>query len=127
LTAPIARLRDTAARIRAETYDRNLRGTGHDDADDVAGILHGSEEPTGDLDILWDGAEDNRGRLAESLARAGVRLRDEKASCSATSSTRLGRRRCTSKAPGGRAIYAHHTFPGASSTSKRFCDGRSAP
>lgn len=43
----------------------------------VAGILHGSSEPTGDLDILWDGSPDAVDRLASELGGAGVVLRDE--------------------------------------------------
>ena len=43
----------------------------------VAGILHGSSEPTGDLDILWDGRADAVEGLASGLADAGVILHDE--------------------------------------------------
>lgn len=43
----------------------------------VAGILHGSREPTGDLDILWDGDARDTDRIAETFTSAGVALRDE--------------------------------------------------
>jgi hypothetical protein len=43
----------------------------------VAGILHGSSEPTGDLDILWDGSAGAIDRLASAFEGAGVVLRDE--------------------------------------------------
>ena len=43
----------------------------------VAGILHGSSERTGDLDILWDGNADAIDRLASEFERSGVVLRDE--------------------------------------------------
>ena len=43
----------------------------------VAGIMHGSVELTGDLDILWDGSEIGRERVAEAFAAGGVTLRDE--------------------------------------------------
>lgn len=43
----------------------------------VAGILHGSSERTGDLDILWDGNADAIDRLASEFEGAGVVLRDE--------------------------------------------------
>ena len=43
----------------------------------VAGILHGSADPTGDLDILWDGSADAADRLASEFGGAGVVLRDE--------------------------------------------------
>jgi hypothetical protein len=42
----------------------------------VAGILHGSVEPTGDLDILWDGTADDVETMAAEFERAGVTLRD---------------------------------------------------
>lgn len=43
----------------------------------VAGILHGSSERTGDLDILWDGNAAAIDRLASEFEGAGVVLRDE--------------------------------------------------
>ena len=43
----------------------------------VAGILHGSSEPTGDLDLLGDGSHDTLDRMATSFEAAGVILRDE--------------------------------------------------
>jgi hypothetical protein len=43
----------------------------------VAGILHGSREPTGDLDLLWDGSPAAVERMTEAFAVAGVVLRDE--------------------------------------------------
>lgn len=43
----------------------------------VAGILHGSSDPTGDLDILWDGSADAVDAIGEAFRSAGVVLRDE--------------------------------------------------
>lgn len=43
----------------------------------VAGILHGSSEPTGDLDILWDGSADGVDGMVHAFQAAGVVLRDE--------------------------------------------------
>ncbi|HEX7168338.1 MAG TPA: hypothetical protein VF230_15265 [Acidimicrobiales bacterium] len=43
----------------------------------VAGILHGSSDPTGDLDILWDGSADAIDAMAHAFEAAGVVLRDE--------------------------------------------------
>ncbi|WP_399886164.1 hypothetical protein ACGH7X_16885 [Streptomyces sp. BBFR51] len=37
----------------------------------VAGIMHGSTELTGDLDLLWDGTPDEAHALREALARSG--------------------------------------------------------
>lgn len=42
----------------------------------VAGILHGSTELTGDLDLLWDGAPAHAPALAAAFASAGARLAD---------------------------------------------------
>lgn len=44
----------------------------------VAGILHGSTDPTGDLDFLWDGSATAVDRIAGAFERAGVVLRDER-------------------------------------------------
>lgn len=43
----------------------------------VAGILHGSVELTGDLDLLWDGAGTSVEMLARELERSSVAIRDE--------------------------------------------------
>lgn len=43
----------------------------------VAGILHGSTELTGDLDLLWDGAPEHAGALARAFAAAGCTLLDD--------------------------------------------------
>ncbi|MFF3984177.1 hypothetical protein [Streptomyces sp. NPDC001601] len=37
----------------------------------VAGILHGSSELTGDLDLLWDGTPDEAHAVRDALARCG--------------------------------------------------------
>ncbi|MGF1430950.1 hypothetical protein [Kitasatospora sp. LaBMicrA B282] len=43
----------------------------------VAGILHGSQELTGDLDLLWDGAPERAGAMAAAFAAVGARLVDD--------------------------------------------------
>jgi hypothetical protein len=43
----------------------------------VAGILHGSVELTGDLDLLWDGDPRHAPALAEAFGRAGATLTDD--------------------------------------------------
>lgn len=43
----------------------------------VAGILHGSTELTGDLDLLWDGEAAQAPALAAAFARAGAALTDD--------------------------------------------------
>jgi len=43
----------------------------------VAGIMHGSAELTGDLDILWDGDSAAIDDLAEAFSAADLTLRDE--------------------------------------------------
>jgi hypothetical protein len=43
----------------------------------VAGILHGSAELTGDLDLLWDGDPARAGDLAAAFAAVGGRLTDD--------------------------------------------------
>lgn len=40
----------------------------------VAGILHGSTELTGDLDLIWDGAASQRSALADGFAAVGAVL-----------------------------------------------------
>lgn len=44
----------------------------------VAGILHGSTELTGDLDLLWDGDTDQAPALAAAFARVGAMLSDDR-------------------------------------------------
>ncbi|MEV0390846.1 hypothetical protein [Nonomuraea sp. NPDC050643] len=43
----------------------------------VAGIMHGSTELTGDLDLLWDGVPAHAPALAAAFASVGARLADE--------------------------------------------------
>ncbi|MFF7634884.1 hypothetical protein ACFZB9_17240 [Kitasatospora sp. NPDC008050] len=43
----------------------------------VAGILHGSQELTGDLDLLWDGAPERAAAMAAAFAAVGARLTDD--------------------------------------------------
>jgi hypothetical protein len=42
----------------------------------VAGIMHGSAELTGDLDLLWDGAEEQEPALAAAFASVSAILAD---------------------------------------------------
>jgi hypothetical protein len=43
----------------------------------VAGIMHGSRELTGDLDVLWDGSPEQAPGLAAAFAAAGASLADD--------------------------------------------------
>jgi hypothetical protein len=43
----------------------------------VAGIMHGSRELTGDLDVLWDGGPGQAPGLAAAFAAAGASLADD--------------------------------------------------
>jgi hypothetical protein len=43
----------------------------------VAGIMHGSDELTGDLDLLWDGDRGQAPALAAAFAAAGASLADD--------------------------------------------------
>jgi len=43
----------------------------------VAGIMHGSRELTGDLDLLWDGDHGQAPALAAAFAAAGASLADD--------------------------------------------------
>jgi hypothetical protein len=43
----------------------------------VAGIMHGSRELTGDLDLLWDGDRGQASALAAAFAAAGASLADD--------------------------------------------------
>jgi hypothetical protein len=43
----------------------------------VAGIMHGSRELTGDLDLLWSGAPGERPKLAAAFADVGALLYDD--------------------------------------------------
>src|ERR1700737_4853023 len=43
----------------------------------VAGILHGSAELTGDLDLLWDGDPSRAGYLSAAFAAVGSHLIDD--------------------------------------------------
>lgn len=108
---PLRRLEEAVLRLRQATTGRERRGTGHDDADDiagtaetddaigfdpfpllrvlhehdvpvvvigqVAGIMHGSRELTGDLDLLWDGAPVHAPALAAAFTAARATLTDD--------------------------------------------------
>jgi hypothetical protein len=43
----------------------------------VAGIMHGSRELTGDLDLLWDGGAAQAGSMATAFAGVSARLTDD--------------------------------------------------
>jgi hypothetical protein len=43
----------------------------------VAGILHGSQELTGDLDLLWSGTADEAPKLVAAFADVGATLTDD--------------------------------------------------
>jgi hypothetical protein len=43
----------------------------------VAGILHGSEDLTGDLDLLWPGEQEDAGAMFEAFASLGARIFDD--------------------------------------------------
>jgi len=43
----------------------------------IAGILHGSEELTGDLDLLWSGSARHADRLAAAFVALGAELLDD--------------------------------------------------
>jgi hypothetical protein len=43
----------------------------------VAGIMHGSEELTGDLDLLWDGSAAQAGLLAAAFTHASAQLTND--------------------------------------------------
>jgi hypothetical protein len=43
----------------------------------VAGIMHGSRELTGDLDLLWDGDAAQAGAMATAFAASSARLTDD--------------------------------------------------
>ena len=43
----------------------------------VAGIMHGSRELTGDLDLLWDGDREHAPALAAAFTAAGASLADD--------------------------------------------------
>jgi hypothetical protein len=42
----------------------------------VAGIMHGSVEPTGDFDLLWDGSAEQAPRMTAAFASVGAALTD---------------------------------------------------
>jgi hypothetical protein len=43
----------------------------------VAGIMHGSREPTGDLDLLWDGDPGQAGPMAAAFSQASAQLTND--------------------------------------------------
>jgi hypothetical protein len=43
----------------------------------VAGIMHGSRELTGDLDLLWDGDREHAPALAAAFSATGASLADD--------------------------------------------------
>ncbi|WP_329569850.1 hypothetical protein [Kitasatospora sp. NBC_01266] len=43
----------------------------------VAGIMHGSQELTGDLDLLWDGSARHAAAMATAFTAVGARLTDD--------------------------------------------------
>lgn len=43
----------------------------------VAGIMHGSQELTGDLDLLWDGSEGRRSAMIAAFTQANAQLSND--------------------------------------------------
>ncbi|MFJ9743269.1 hypothetical protein [Streptomyces sp. NPDC101166] len=68
----------------------------------VAGILHGSAEPTGDLDLLWDGTPEQAHALRTALTAAGcTELPDLDRPQAAYRATGAGGDLCTPALPWG--------------------------
>ncbi|GAB3137686.1 hypothetical protein [Microbispora hainanensis] len=66
----------------------------------VAGIMHGSAELTGDLDLLWDGEPVHAPALAAAFMSLGARLTDETGIPLATAPEALLRPKVQFTAPG---------------------------
>jgi len=66
----------------------------------VAGIMHGSAELTGDLDLLWDGEPVHAPALAAAFMSVGARLADETGTPVATRPDALLRPKVQFTAPG---------------------------
>ncbi|GGO09974.1 hypothetical protein GCM10010116_20040 [Microbispora rosea subsp. aerata] len=66
----------------------------------VAGIMHGSAELTGDLDLLWDGEPAHAPALAAAFMSVGARLADETGTPLATRPDALIRPKVQFTAPG---------------------------
>lgn len=66
----------------------------------VAAILHGSTDLTGDLDVLWDGADDAVTDLAAVFEQVGVVLLDESGTAHADRGSALREPKCWFTAPG---------------------------
>ncbi|WP_181799162.1 hypothetical protein [Kitasatospora acidiphila] len=82
----------------------------------VAGILHGSRELTGDLDLLWDGDPSRADAMAAAFAAVGAVLLDEDGNelpCTPRRSTSASSTSAPRRPP---ATCARPSSPGASST-----------
>ncbi|MGW0665174.1 hypothetical protein [Streptodolium elevatio] len=60
----------------------------------VAGILHGSTELTGDLDLLWDGSAEQAQAVAAALAAVGGTLVEDDGTSTAPTPDSVRRRKC---------------------------------
>lgn len=65
----------------------------------VAGIMHGSAELTGDLDLLWDGDPGRAAGLAAALAEVGGVIEEEDGGTTAPDAAVLARRKCDFRTP----------------------------
>lgn len=66
----------------------------------VAGILHGSTELTGDLDLLWSGAASEASAMAAAFAAVGAELWDDDGRPLAPSAESFGLPKVQFRAPG---------------------------
>lgn len=65
----------------------------------VAGILHGSTELTGDLDLLWDGSAEQATAIAAALASVGGTLVEDDGSTTEPTPAALRRNKCDFATP----------------------------
>lgn len=87
----------------------------------LAGIMHGSRELTGDLDLLWDGDPRRAAAFAGAFAAAGATLTDNDDRPLPCEPPSFRCRRSCSGAPRPAATAARRPCPGAMSRSPNSC------
>ncbi|MFI7636098.1 hypothetical protein [Nonomuraea sp. NPDC049400] len=88
----------------------------------VAGIMHGSTELTGDLDLLWDGVPAHAPALAAAFASVNAQLIDEKGDPVATHPESLLRPKVQFTSPGASGDCCTPALPWGDLRVRKFLD-----
>jgi hypothetical protein len=77
----------------------------------VAGIMHGSGELTGDLDLLWDGDERHAAAMAAAFGSVGAQLADDNGAAVACDAAAFRLPKLVFSAPGASGDCCTPTLP----------------